>query len=241
MLLGMTTAASAASTSASHSLPKVQTSMSGGWHHSITGWKVRPGEIVFGAEYGIDHIHWASWTGRSAWGHGVLFEGPIQDPKSAPATVHVWNVHSHSGPGRYFKDLRYTGRYIGFLRINGGVWTNNTSTSVTSSSTRSVPVLYASIGNWQHPTVEPGSFPLGAFFILTRLYWTRWNSVASANGIDNWSNGAAGRPHHWASVITLYRVRDHRSHRYYTRMKITSHGHRTIHLVYRIPGGWFQS
>ena len=36
--------------------------------------------------------------------------------------VHVWNVHSHSGPGRYFKDLKYTGRYSQFLFINGGVW-----------------------------------------------------------------------------------------------------------------------
>lgn len=216
MLLGMTTAASAASTSASRLLPKVQTAgMYGGWHHSDPGWK------------------------------GDLFDGPTRPPTRIK--IHLWNVHSHLGPGRYFKDLKHTGRYSQFLFIKGGVWASRPLNASLTSAASTVPVIYASMGRWQHPTVEPGSFPIGAFFYLLGMYWYRWNSVASANGIDNWSNGAAGRPHHWASVIALSRVRDHRGHLYYTRMKIASRGHRTIHLAYHVPAkagvpaGWFES
>ena len=48
--------------------------------------------------------------------------------------------------------------------------------------------------------------------------------------------------HNWPSTITLYRVRTHKGHLYYSRMKIASHGHRTFHLHYwGSKGGWFQS
>lgn len=83
---------------------------------------------------------------------------------------------------------------------------------------------------------------MGAFFVLRNLLWTRWNGkFAKAGGTDQFSNGAAGKVHNWPSTITLYRVRTHRDHRYYSRMKIASHGHHTFRLTYRIPGGWFQS
>jgi hypothetical protein len=52
---------------------------------------------------------------------------------------------------------------------------------------------------------------------------------------------AAGKVHDWPSTITLYRVQTHSHQRYYSRMKIASHGHHTFRLSYRIPGGWFQS
>lgn len=123
-LAGILSTTAAVSVSASpsaamsrHSLPKVQTGgMYGGWHHSDPGWKVRPGVIYFGAEYGIGHIRWTSWTSKSAWGKGTLVDGMAQAPTQVK--VHLWNVHSHSGPGRYFKDLKYTGRYRAFLHIN---------------------------------------------------------------------------------------------------------------------------
>jgi hypothetical protein len=120
------TAAAPASASASaamsrHSLPKVQTAgMVAGWHRVSGSWKVRPGTIDFGAEYGIGHIRWTSWTAKGAWGRGRLFEGLTQKPSQV--TIHLYRVRSHSGPGRYFKDLKYTGRHSGFLHISGGVW-----------------------------------------------------------------------------------------------------------------------
>jgi hypothetical protein len=124
--LGATEAAPAsASTSAAmsrHSLPKVQTTgmFSTQWRVVHGSWTVRPAGIDFGAEYGIGHIRWTSWTSKSAWGKGTLSDGIFQAPTQVK--VHLWNVHRHSGPGRYFKDLKYTGRHSGFLHINGGVW-----------------------------------------------------------------------------------------------------------------------
>jgi len=109
-----------------------------------------------------------------------------------------------------------------------------------ASSASTVPVIYAAFGNWQRPKVEPRAFALGANFWLSGLRWTRWSSVATAYGTDNWANGNAGHLHRWASTVTLYKVKTHHGHRYFDAMKIASHGHRTIRLTYR-SGGWFQS
>ena len=127
--LGATTAGSAAPThpaataapAASHSLPKVQTNgMGGSWHRP--GWTVRPGVITLGAEYQLIRIRWSSWTQAGAYGRGHLLACDAFTCERAPVKIHLWNVHRHSGPGRYFKDLKYTGRYSAFLHINGGVW-----------------------------------------------------------------------------------------------------------------------
>jgi hypothetical protein len=117
-----------------------------------------------------------------------------------------------------------------------------TGASAAPASARSVPVIYATFGNWQSPTVEPRNMTMGAEFVLVRMRWTRWNgSFAKAGGTDQWADGEAGQIHRWPSTITLSRVRTHRGHPYYSRMKIASHGHHTFRLSYRIPGGWFQS
>ena len=138
--LSMTTAASASVThpvvaaSSHHSLPKVQTNgMGGSWHRP--GWMVRPGGIVFGALYEIHRIHWSQWTNRWAHGQGHLLacDGAAGPCVRSIVNIHLWNVHSHSGPGRYFKDLKYTGTHSldpisgghgrsRFLYISGGVW-----------------------------------------------------------------------------------------------------------------------
>jgi hypothetical protein len=120
--IGATTAASAApahpaATAARHSLPKVQPA---GMAPGQGSWKIRPGAVYFGAEYGIRHIRWTSWTSKSAWGKGTLDDGLTQAPTQVK--VHLWNVHRHSGPGRYFRYPRYTGRNSAFLHINDGVW-----------------------------------------------------------------------------------------------------------------------
>ena len=110
-----------------------------------------------------------------------------------------------------------------------------------ANSASTVQVIYAAFGNWQSPKVEPRTFALGANFWLSGLHWTHWSSVATAHGTDNWSNGNAGHLHRWASTVTLYKVKSHHGHRYFDAMKIASHGHHTLRLTYRIPGGWFQS
>ena len=120
--------------SSHRSLPKVQTNgMGGSWHRP--GWMVRPGGIVFGALYEIHRIRWSHWTNRWAHGQGRLLAcaGAAGPCVRSVVTIHLWNVHSHSGPGRYFKDVKYTGTHSldpisgghgrsRFLYISGGVW-----------------------------------------------------------------------------------------------------------------------
>jgi hypothetical protein len=120
--------------------------------------------------------------------------------------------------------------------------TTAASAAVPAASARGAPVLYGSFGNWQGPRIEPRNQGMGANFALINMRWTRWNgSFAKAGGTDQWSNGNAGRQHYWPSTITLYRVRTHNGHPYYSRMTIASHGHRTFHLHYwGSNGGWFQ-
>jgi hypothetical protein len=108
---------------------------------------------------------------------------------------------------------------------------------------RGAPVLYQTFGKWAGPRIEPRNQGLGAEFVLINMRWTRWNgSFARAGGTNQWANGAVGPVHNWPSTITLYRVRAHNGHPYYSRMTIASHGHRTLHLHYwGGNGGWFQS
>jgi hypothetical protein len=56
-------------------------------------------------------------------------------------------------------------------------------------------VIYATFGNWQSLTVEPKNMPMGAFFVLCNLLWTRWNGkFAKAGGTDQFSDGGGEGP-----------------------------------------------
>lgn len=128
----------------------------------------------------------------------------------------------------------------GMLAAGLGATTAEATAAPGSAST--VPVIYGTFGNWQSPRVEPRNQGLGAEFALINMRWTRWNGTfARAGGTNRWANGAAGPVHNWPSTISLYRVRTHNGHRYYSRMTIASHGHRTFHLHYwGSKGGWSQ-
>jgi hypothetical protein len=128
------------------------------------------------------------------------------------------------------------------IMLAAGLGATTAAASAAPAQASRVPVIYGTFGNWQSPRVEPRNQAMGAEFVLVRMRWTRWNgSFAKAGGTDQWADGAAGKVHNWPSTITLYRVRTHGGHRYYSRMTIASHGHHTFRLSYRIPGGWFQS
>jgi hypothetical protein len=98
--------------------------------------------------------------------------------------IHVWNVHRHSSPGRYFKDLKYTGRYRAFLVIAGGGWASKPLNASLMSSRRStVPVIYGTFGNWRGPRVEPRNQAMGAEFVLINMRWTRWNAARAGHSV----------------------------------------------------------
>jgi hypothetical protein len=105
------------------SLPKVQENgMDGNWRHE---WRVRPGYIAFGADYIIERIRWSSWTQHSAYGRGHLIacagaSGPCHN---GVVDIHLYSVFSHSGPGRNFGNLQYSGSHYKHLWIgSAGSW-----------------------------------------------------------------------------------------------------------------------
>jgi hypothetical protein len=120
--------------------------------------------------------------------------------------------------------------------------TTAATAAVPAVSARPAPVIYGTFGNWRGPRIEPRNQAMGAAFVLIKMRWTRWNgSSARAGGTDQIGGNATTPIHYWPSTITLYRVRAHHGHPYYSRMTIASHGHRTLHLHYwGSNGGWFQ-
>lgn len=119
---GMFVTAGAASGS---SLPKAQSLEWGGWHR---GWQVRPGSIGLGSYFALRGLRYSYWSSSSASGKGQLLISNCRPDcaKAAhwtKASVYFHGVRSHSGPGRYFRDLRITyGRnhHTLYLHITSG-------------------------------------------------------------------------------------------------------------------------
>jgi hypothetical protein len=125
-----TTPASASVTSNSRSLPKAQVDGMGGNWHSGT-WRIRPRDIGFGAEYEIVRIRWSSWTNQGARGRGhlILCTGAVGRCHNGVVNIHLYGVFNHSGPGRNFGNLRYSGSRVHprHLWINDrGYWSHGT-------------------------------------------------------------------------------------------------------------------
>lgn len=92
------------------SLPKIQTNGFANWH---SGWKVRPGEIVFGTHFFIAHLQYSHYNQTSALAHGRLLWDTcqptyVQGGRHYNATARFYDVFNHSGPGRNFGYLRLT-------------------------------------------------------------------------------------------------------------------------------------
>jgi hypothetical protein len=126
-LTGAGVAATAvASPAPASSLPVVQTQgMGGGWHNGA--WRVRPSTVYFGSMYGIYHIHWSSWTNHDGYGHGTMVAATFPGEIRESVSIHVYGVYYHSGPGKNFGYLKYTGsRFSQLLWIDStGRWMHN--------------------------------------------------------------------------------------------------------------------
>jgi hypothetical protein len=116
MLLGVGTVPASSAAPVTHNavtsrrwLPKLQTDGFGTWHSHT--WRVRPGGIDFGTLYYMERIHWTSWTKTGAYGRGRLIAcaGAAGPCVRAYVNIHAWDLFDHSGPGRNFGYLRYTG------------------------------------------------------------------------------------------------------------------------------------
>jgi hypothetical protein len=96
--------------------------MGGSWHST---WGVRPRITAFSSFYEIRRIRWSSWTSSNAYGRGhlVACAGAAGPCHNGVVNSHLYAVHSHSGPGRYFSNLRYSGSHARHLWITSrGYW-----------------------------------------------------------------------------------------------------------------------
>lgn len=243
--LGATTAAASALSASSSTRPVV--------YNGQHGWRPNglPRTIVLQKHHGrviakFISIHWQSGSKATARLRELESDGRWHThPAHRPGELVASDVKVHNGI-RYYAhlDLRYSGWDWAYVWRNGhwSVRTSSMNVSLMSWAASTAPVIYGTFGDWRGPRVEPRSQTMGAMFVLLNMRWKVWaRTYAKAGGTDQWANGAAGKIHNWPSTITLYRVRTHKGQRYYSRMTIASHGHRTMHLVYwGGKGGWFQ-
>lgn len=106
LTIALITVGSASATS----LPKIQSNGFGNWH---SGWKVRPGQIVFGTNFLIKNLRYSHYSQTSSLARGRLLWDTCQPTcasggKYYNATADFYEVFNHGGPGRNFGYLRLT-------------------------------------------------------------------------------------------------------------------------------------
>ena len=112
-----------------------------------------------------------------------------------------------------------------------------------AASSARVPVVHES--GWAHGHVRPHHIYIGAGgspFVLS-MHWSHWSqSTASARGKLWEQKPGCTKPtyqcpyYHHSARVYLHRVRSHHGHRYFSRMRWTSHGER-ISLRWGHEGG----
>jgi|RhiMetdeSRZDD1v2_1073273.scaffolds.fasta_scaffold120662_3 hypothetical protein len=124
--------------------------------------------------------------------------------------------------------------------------------SPASASTR--PYVYgvypsSAVHSWHNPSIRPPYVNFGTDSSLEyrSMSWWHWNNTSAYGRGTRWSNTcnptcAAGNYAKHPGSITLWRVRWHNGHRYYTRMTLrwtTRHGtvHHKVIYSYRTHGG----
>ena len=122
------------------------------------------------------------------------------------------------------------------------------TTAVTAARTSPVPVIYQTFGNYRGPVmIRPGDDGLGADWGYNRAHWYRWNNSGAYGSAKEFVSAGATYPvYRWWVRITYSKVKHHHGRKYYSKLKMVgnpppaSRVKNVQHLVYRIPGGWFQ-
>ena len=90
-----------------------------------SGAQVRPGRIVFGAQYEMRRLRWFTWRSLDATGRGHFSEGSCIDAPCYSYNAHVklYYVKVHNGR-KYFAWIRITatGHRTRQLQFSGGRW-----------------------------------------------------------------------------------------------------------------------
>ena len=121
--LGVTTAASAATTHPVASASGLPVAYTGGWGSA----RVRPGGIGF-QDAGLAHLRWSRWSGTTAHGTGRFATGVPGHTVNDAARVTLSNVKTTHGGIRYFAAMKVGlykhGRWVGKFRavIRHGYW-----------------------------------------------------------------------------------------------------------------------
>jgi hypothetical protein len=116
---GLATAATAQAAPARR-LPVVYQGMAI-WFHP----RVRPRELVLGADAAVTGLSWSHWKNSSAEGRGkyLACSGAAGPCVAYPATLTLTHVKTHSGT-RYFATLKLASKHhkTRWLTMHGGSW-----------------------------------------------------------------------------------------------------------------------
>ncbi len=121
--------------------------------------------------------------------------------------------------------------------------------AVSAASATSAPVMYGSDGGgppgWSHGKVRPGAiyFGAGGDLFVRPLKWAKWGSYARARGTRRQNSCvptcSRGTFINSQASVTLWRVRTHKGHLYYSRMTLswTHNGSHKVSYSYSTPPG----
>ncbi len=90
-----------------------------------SGPRVRPHELVLGADAAVTHLSWSHWSNSSAEGRGryLACAGAAGPCVAYAATLTLTHVKKHSGT-RYFATMKLAARHhkTRWLTMHGGSW-----------------------------------------------------------------------------------------------------------------------
>ena len=121
-----------------------------------------------------------------------------------------------------------------------GVGATTAASAAQASSRPVVAYNTRSPGPWNHPATRPSAVlaPGYATWGARHLSWPRWNA-RSANGHGQAFGYFVSESHltTYSASVSLWDVKSHHGLRYFAKMKISAHGHKTIRLTMR-AGTW---
>jgi hypothetical protein len=120
----------------------------------------------------------------------------------------------------------------GFLAVGLAVLAGGVSTAAAPASAAPSTVVYA-CGKWSCRSVRPPEIGFGAHYDVARLSWSNWAS-SSAHGRGHYYGFGS-----YAANVTLYDVKVHNGHRYFSWIKIAASGHKTRYLQF--SGGFWDT
>lgn len=116
------------------------------------------------------------------------------------------------------------------------------TTAASAAPTSSRPVVAyntASPGPWNHPAPRPHALLSGGYgtWGARHLSWSRWNTRSAKGHGQAFGYFVSESLTTYPASVSLWDVKNHHGLRYFAKMKMSAHGHKTIRLTMR-GGTW---